>query len=162
MEPKVLNSPKNQEMARRTRNDQWALLERIAEHDPLWVCWWDKLGRHSQIEERPDDLEVCDLITTTELNRWIGESGTHPDWIKVGSWSEERCATPVRITEAGRSALATRDQFDMEPVHGGLFQPGWVCIPSAGVVDDGESSGRLTVSHPASAFSSLPIPDRML
>ena len=130
MEPKVRESPRERDWARAIRDRQWALLERIAEHDPLWVCWWDKFGRHTRTEERPDDLEVLDVISSIELGMWIGERGPHADWIEEGPWSEERCAAPVRITAAGRAALETRDRFDMEPVYGGFVEPGWVCIPT--------------------------------
>ena len=129
MEPKALESPKDREMARRIRNRQWAVLEQIAERDPLWICWWDQWGRHSQIEERPNDLAVFCLLDSNELLLWFGPSGPHADWVEVGPWSEERYAAPVRITAAGRSALEARDQYDMGPVSGGMVEPGWVCIP---------------------------------
>lgn len=131
MEPKVLNSSEDRAIARQIRDNQWAVLERIAEHDPLWICWWDKDGRHSKIEERPDDLAVFSLLKSNELSLWLGPSGPHADWIEVGPWSEERYAAPVRLTSAGRSALEAKDQYDMEPVLGGMVEPGWVCIPQA-------------------------------
>ena len=150
MEPKALESPKDREMARRIRNRQWAMLERIAERDPLWVCWWDKWGQHSQIEERPDDLEVFCLLSSNERFQWFGPGGPHADWIEVGPWSEERCAAPVRITAAGRSALAARDQYDMEPVSWGMVEPGWVCIPKREArVRAGALSGTSGLGGPA-------------
>ena len=150
MEPKALKSPKDREIARQIRNSQWELLERIAEHDPLWVCPWDKERRHSQIEERPNDLAVYCLLASNDLFMWFGETGPHADWIEIGPWSEERYASPVRITAAGRSALEARDQYDMEPVYGGLVEPGWVRIPKREArVRAGALSGTSGLGGPA-------------
>ena len=65
--PKILVSPEDQAMARYMRNRQWETLERIAEHNPLWICWWDKNRRHAKHDRRPDDLIVHGLITGMEL-----------------------------------------------------------------------------------------------
>ena len=47
----------------------------------------------------------------------------------IGEWSQERYASPVFITSDGRAALATRALYDLEPVEGGLVEPGWQAIP---------------------------------
>ena len=113
-------------MARRIRDHQWETLERIADKNPLYVCWWDKNRRHGRREHQPDDLKVCGLIDGMELVHWLK---THPEWTTTGDWSEERYAAPVWITEAGRTALENRHLYDMEPVKGGLVEPGWRAKP---------------------------------
>ena len=125
--PKILDSPKHQARARHIRNRQWETLERIADHNPLWICWWDKDRRHKKTDDQPDDLIVHGLITGVELAQWLQ---SHQDWTVVGDWCEERYAAPVWITDAGRDALANRDRYDMEPVLGGLVEPGWQCTPA--------------------------------
>ena len=138
MKPKKLTSDEDRAMARRERDFHWSILERIAKHDPLWICWWDKDRRHSErnpykkeTRTLPDDLLVLGLIGgSNEFLSWVGPNGQHPDWLEIGEWSDERYAAPVRLTDAGRAALADRDKYDMEPVHGGLVEPGFVCIPS--------------------------------
>ena len=127
MAPKILDSPEDQARARYMRNRQWETLERIAEHNPLWICWWDKNRRHAKHDRRPDDLIVHGLITGMELAQWLR---SHQDWTVVGEWSDERYAAPVWITDTGRHALANREHYDMEPVLGGMVEPGWQCVPA--------------------------------
>ena len=127
MEPKKLTDRTNRDMARHVRDRQWRILERIAVCNPLWICWWNKNGHHARSAELPNDLEVCGLIDGNELVQWLN---SHPDWTVIGDWSDERYAAPVRITDAGRAALADRAQFDMEPVDGGLVEPGWQAVPT--------------------------------
>ena len=126
-EPKMLTDEKNRRMARGIRDRQWEVLERIAalEPRPLFICWWDKNRRHPQ--PHPEDLKVCGLITGMELAAWLR---SHPDWTTVGEWDEERCAHPFRITPAGREALLQRQLYDLEPVVGGLVEPGWQAVPA--------------------------------
>ena len=57
--------------------------------------------------------------------------GAHPDWFVVGAWDDARYAQPVHLTEAGRLALTQRARYDLEPVRGGLVEPGWEAIPRA-------------------------------
>ena len=52
-----------------------------------------------------------------------------PDWTIIGEWSGERYARPVHITAAGLEALENRRLYDMEPVRGGLVEPGWQAVP---------------------------------
>ena len=125
MEPKILTDQPAREMARRIRDTQWLALERIAEHNPLYICWWNK-DRHHADQGGPDDLLVCGLIDGNELLDWLN---AHPDWRVIGEWSEERYAAPVYITDEGRAALANREQYDLEPIVGGLVEPGWEAIP---------------------------------
>ena len=86
-------------------------------------------------EHQPDDLKVCGLIDGMELVHWLK---THPEWTTTGDWSDERYAAPVWITEAGRTALENRHLYDMEPVEGGLVEPGWRAKPR----QQGYSSGH--------------------
>ena len=136
MTPRLKTDQRTRESARRIRDDHWRILERIAECDPLWICWWDKLGRHRRWDPQtglrvrnpdlPDDLLVFGLIDAGEFVNWV--RGRH-QWIEVGDWSDDRYAAPVRLNDAGRAALANRAAFDMEPVEGGLVEPGWQAIP---------------------------------
>ena len=126
-EPRQLTEDRDRDMARYIRDHQWRTLEQIAEHDPLWYCWWDKAGRHKKNEDRPADLKVSGLIDGMEILAWFR---SHPDWVEIGEWSDERYAAPIRITEAGREALQNRELYDMEPVTGGLVEPGWQATPA--------------------------------
>ena len=74
----------------------------------------------------PPDVWVCGLIKGMEILHWLE---AHPDWTQIGEWSDERYAVPVHITDSGRDALANRERYDMEPVEGGLVEPGWQVIP---------------------------------
>ena len=51
-EPKLRTDERSRRMARHIRDQQWQVLERIAEHNPLHVCWWDKNGRHKRKPSR--------------------------------------------------------------------------------------------------------------
>ena len=109
-------------MARAIRDGQWRFMERIAEHGTLWFTPWNKSRR----EEAADELREG-LIGGMELLDWVER---HKDWFESGEWSSERDARPYRLTDAGRAALADRATYDMEPVYGGLVEPGWRAIPS--------------------------------
>ena len=126
-QPRILTEDKDRQMARRIRDQQWNILERIAQQDPqpLFICWWNKDRRHR--EPYPEDLKVCGLINGMELANWLR---SHPDWTEVGEWDKERCAQPVRITDAGRQALGEREKYDLEPVMGRLVEPGWQAKPA--------------------------------
>ena len=126
MTPKVLTDPEARARARWIRDWQWAVAERIAATDPLWICWWNK-NRHHDEATAPSDLLICGLIDGSELAQWLN---SHPDWWVIGEWDADRYAAPVSITEAGRAALANRSAFDSEPVNGGLVEPGWTCSPA--------------------------------
>ena len=125
MEPKILTKVAARRTARHDRNYQWLTLEQIAEHDPLYICWWDKHGRFKN-KEVPADTRVCGLISANTILSWLN---AHPDWIVIGEWDDERYAAPVWITGAGREALENRHLYDMEPVAGGMIEPGWLCTP---------------------------------
>ena len=124
--PKILIDERSRERARYTRDSQWQVLERIAGQNPLYICWWDKNRRHDKKNPR-EDLLVCGLITGMELAAWLN---SHEDWTRVDEWSDERCAHPFHITDAGREALLNQQQFDMEPVIGGMVEPRWQAIPT--------------------------------
>ena len=124
--PKTLTDDPARAMARRIRNFQWETLERIAEHNPLYICWWNKNSHHNE-KNSPNDLMVCGLIDGSELVHWLK---AHPDWTVVDDWSDERYAAPVYITDTGREALRNREQYDMEPVEGGMIDPGWQAVPT--------------------------------
>jgi len=132
--PKRLTSYRDRKMARCQRDQQWAFMERVAALGMLWVCWWNK-DRHHQPSPSAqyadgsgyrDDLLVCGLIDGCELSEWLN---SHKDWWIIGEWSDERYAAPVQLTDAGRSVLENRAQYDMERVTGGLIEPGWECTP---------------------------------
>jgi hypothetical protein len=125
--PRVLTTDDDRQMARQMRDKQWAFADRVAQHGTVWCCWWNKSGRHDTSKPLADDLMVCSLLTGMELLEWLQ---SHPDWWVIGEWSDDRYAAPVTITDAGRAALAERDIYDMEPVYGGLVEPGWQCIPA--------------------------------
>lgn len=129
--------------ARRTRDEQWRFAEKVARLGVVWVCWWDKYHRHREERGRdgtwhcwidrersgpPDEnFESYGLICGVELLRWLK---SHRDWWKIGRWSEKRCASPVRITDAGRAALLEREKYDMEPLDCGMVEPGWTVVPA--------------------------------
>lgn len=117
--------PALQRIARRIRDAQWALLEKAAQHDPLIWCWWDKAGRYRN--SRPDNVHVSGLITSMEDMAWFRR---HPDWLNIGEWDDALYGAPITITDAGRQALANRALYDMEPVEGGMVEPGWICTPA--------------------------------
>ena len=125
--PKRLTEPHQRETARRIRDHHWRVLERAGELDPLWCCWWDKRGFH---KPPAVDVESFCLLSGMEFLDWI--QNDHPDWVEIGEWDDERYAAPVRLTAAGRDALAHRERYDMEPVRGGLVNPGWEAIPAEG------------------------------
>jgi len=122
MKPKRFNSKADREHARRIRDGQWALMRRVAELGTLWFCVWNKKHRPTL----PDE-ERCGLIDGMEYLEWMG---THPDWWIQGEWSDERYAFPLQLTDAGRTALEEWEKYDLEPVTGGMVEPGWVKFPS--------------------------------
>lgn len=121
MRPKKLTSRRDRQTARYTRDFQWKFTEKVAEHDPLWFCVWNK----KKLPEGPDEMRCC-LLTGMDVLSW---TDAHKDWFVFGEWSEERYALPVRLTDAGRLALAEREKYDMEPVNGGLVEPGFIVTP---------------------------------
>jgi hypothetical protein len=115
-------------------------MERVNDLGTLWICWWNKDRHHerSPLAQYPDgsgyrnDLLVCGLIDGMELLEWLH---SHKDWWVIGEWSDERYAAPVSLTEAGRLALTEREKYDMEPVTGGLVEPGWIATPTERTYD---------------------------
>jgi hypothetical protein len=122
MKPKRLSDKTSRMIARRKRDGQWEFMERVAREGIVWMCPWDKRGRH----KNGDGVFVFGLIGSNEFYHWLD---AHKDWWKRGRWSEKRCARSIRITEAGRKALANRDQYDMEEIHGGMVEPGYIVRP---------------------------------
>ena len=125
MPPKLLTKTAARRSARHDRNHQWDTLERIAQHNPLWICWWDKDNRFKN-RDVPADTKVCSLLTANTILSWLNG---HPEWTVIGEWDDSRYAAPVWITDAGREALQNRHLYDMEPVSGGMIEPGWLCTP---------------------------------
>jgi hypothetical protein len=123
MKPKKLTNASARRTARVMRDDQWRFMEMVADHGTLWFCNWNKSGR----DEAADELRTS-LIGGMNIGAWID---AHPDWFVVGEWSDARYAMPVQLTDAGRAALADRAPYDMEPIMGGMVEPGWTAIPSA-------------------------------
>jgi hypothetical protein len=124
MPPRVFADQDARDRARYTRDSQWRFMERVANSGTIWFCPWDKEGKFS--DAVPVDVQVCGLIDGMDLFNWFA---AHPDWWMIGEWSDDRYARPVSLTEAGRAALLERDLYDMEPVTGGLVEPGWQATP---------------------------------
>ena len=120
-EPRHLTDDTSRKMARYSRDRQWRFMSRIVDHGTLWFCVWNK--RH--LDEKPDEWRDC-LISGMEILEWMNR---HPDWFVNGEWNDDRYAFPVQLTDAGRAALHERQKYDMEPVFGGLVEPGWQAIP---------------------------------
>lgn len=120
--PKILTSREQRRQARWTRDRQWQFMERVAEHNRLWFCVWNK----DHLPEQPDEWRDG-LITGMEIQEWMAR---HRDWFVIGRWNEKRYARPIRLTDGGRAVLGNRDAHDMGPVFGGLVEPGWQCVPA--------------------------------
>ena len=120
--PKALTSPDDHAMARRIRDAHWHFMQRVADLGTCWLCCWNQHG----FSEGPDEYRTP-LLSGMPLSAWMH---THPEWWDIGVWDDTRHAQTVRLTDAGREALAHRGQYDMEPVTGGLVEPGWVCTPT--------------------------------
>ncbi len=123
MEPKRLTDRVSRRIARNERNGQWEFMERVAKEGVVWMCPWDKYNRHTG-----DGVYVFGLIGSTEFLQWLD---SHRDWWIRGRWSEKRCARSIRLTDAGRKALNNRGEYDMEPIYGGMVEPGYVVVPAA-------------------------------
>lgn len=100
------------------RDAQWAFAEKVATHGTVWFCVWNKARRPELVDEQRHGL-----IDGLEMLEWIN---SHPDWWVLGEWSDERYALPVQLTDTGSASLADRARYDLEPVTGGLVEPGWV------------------------------------
>lgn len=124
VKPKNLRKRSDRDYARWMRNHQWMFVEKIAEFGVVWFCPWDKYRKH----EHPAENEEVDGPIGYGILDWMC---SHREWFEQGRWSEKRCARPIRLTEAGLTALANWHLYDMEPVFGGLVEPGWRCVPSA-------------------------------
>lgn len=120
-EPKRLTSRDWRRRARSTRDAQWAFMEKIAALGVLWFCCWNKLGK----PELADEVRTS-LFGGMALNDWMFR---HRAWFRIGRWNEERYASPIRLKPAGRRALRQRWRYDLEPVFGGMVEPGWQAIP---------------------------------
>jgi hypothetical protein len=120
--PKRLTSREARRIARCTRDFQWTFMEKCAEFGTLWFSPWNKYRR----EELPGELRCC-LLTGVDVLNWMG---AHPDWFVEGEWNDARDARPISLTAAGRAALANREPYDMEPIHGGLVEPGYIVTPA--------------------------------
>lgn len=122
MQPKRLTDRTMRMIARRERDGQWEFMERVAREGIVWMCPWDKYRRHKD----GDGVYVFGLIGSNEFYHWLD---SHKDWWIRGRWSEKRCARSIRITDAGRRALKSRERYDMEPIFGGMVEPGYVVTP---------------------------------
>ena len=123
--PKNLDDKKWwREHARQIRNTQWRLMERMEERGTLWICPWNKRRLPTQADEFRDGL-----LGWMEKGTWFEK---HADWFLIGEWNEDRDARPYQLTNAGREALNNRELYDMEPVEGGMVNPGWQATPIPG------------------------------
>jgi|ERR1043165_973860 hypothetical protein len=118
---KILNDKQQRQFARNERDSQWEFMERVEREGVVWMCPWDKYHRHGT-----DGVYVYGLLGSNEFLYWLN---SHKEWWKRGRWSAKRCASSIRITDAGRAALKNRDLYDMEPIHGGMMEPGYIVTP---------------------------------
>lgn len=125
-ERKQVSDPVMREIARRIRDWQWEFADKAALYGAVWLCVWDKERRHEPKEKREPNLVVTGLIDGMELLQWLD---AHRDWWEIGEFSDKRYALPVSLTALGREAIAQRELYDMEPVRGGLVEPGWEAVP---------------------------------
>ena len=116
------NAVSTPQEARAIRDEQWRFMERVEELGGVWWTPWNKSRRQQLADEQRD----C-LLSGMERREWFD---AHPDWWAIGEWSSEREACLIELTEAGRTALVQRHLYDMEPVTGGLVEPGWSCVPA--------------------------------
>lgn len=123
------------EVARRIRDEQWKIMETAAANGgEVRICPWDEKkvwteGRgYHRLDPIPGEFRF-DLLGFMETFSWFDRA--HPDWFTVdeADWDEERQTHLYRLTDAGRAALADRERYDMEPVEGGLVEPGWQTVP---------------------------------
>jgi hypothetical protein len=121
MKPRKLTSRRDREMGRRIRNFHWKFMERLQREGTIHVCVWNKYG----LEERQNEL-MLDMVSGCELLEWMSD---HRDWFIIGKQDEARWTNPIALTEVGKLALSERKKYDMEPVKGGLFEPGFEVIP---------------------------------
>jgi len=129
--PVLREDEQSRQTARHIRDEQWRFMERAEEHNPLWFCVWNKARK----PEKPDEMR-CGLMDGMETLAW---ADAHPDWFIIGEWDDARYARPVKLTEAGREALANRAKYDLEPAEWGMVEPGWCAIPLP--AGQGESDG---------------------
>lgn len=116
------SDPLARERARAIRDHDWEIMERMRDLGTLWFSPWNKDRR----PESADELRVSLISGLEIMNRW----GQHEDWFDIGEWDDDRAARPVRLTEAGLQALCQRHLYDLEPVLGGLVEPGWAATPT--------------------------------
>lgn len=119
---KKLVDEASRQRARAIRDRQWSFMERLAREGTVHVCTWNKYRQ----EERRDELRLC-LLSGNEL---LGRIDAHRDWFVIGPQNQERWTNPVSLSDAGRIALDNRHRYDLEPVRGGLVEPGWEAIPA--------------------------------
>jgi len=119
---KRLKTRQERRIARNVRDSQWRFMERVAREGIVWTCPWDKYRRH----KNGDGVYVFGLLGSNEFLHWLH---SHKDWWKTGRWSEKRCAKSIRITDVGLRALANRELYDMEPICGGMVEPGYIVMP---------------------------------
>lgn len=134
--PKDLSGERRwRETARRIRDEQWRIMEAAAANGgAVRICPWDKkrVWRNGQgyhhLDPIPGEFRFS-LLSFMETFSWFDMD--HPDWFTTddADWDEERQTHLYRLTDAGRRALEERDRHDMEPVKGGLVEPGWQCVP---------------------------------
>jgi hypothetical protein len=121
MKPRRLIDRMSRIRARCERDSQWEFMERVALEGIVWICPWDKYKRHDG-----DGVHVFGLLGSNEFYHWLD---SHKDWWRHGRWSDKRCARSIRLTQVGREALANRGLYDMEPICGGMVEPGYIVTP---------------------------------
>jgi hypothetical protein len=123
MKPRRRTDKSARAQARNIRDYHWEIMEKIAENGALRVCLWDK----KRLEQQPDEVRMG-LISGMEWMNWVNR---HRGWFQISrAYDDARDTRLMKLTEAGRRALRNRVRYDMEPVEGGLVEPGWVAVPA--------------------------------
>lgn len=122
MSPRRITDNISMQIARRTRDDMWVLMDRLARQGIVHVCTWNKNRR----PQGRNELR-CGLLDWFGYASWIHR---HRPWFRYGCWDRRRDTFPMSLTPAGRIALRRRSpRDDRSMVYGGLVEPGYQVQP---------------------------------
>jgi hypothetical protein len=118
MKPRRLNTRYHRESARRHRDFDWAFMRRIARQGIVHYSPWNKNRLPTGRNEYRDGL-----IGGLE---WWGWVKRHRTWFCWSAWDPQRQTYAFSLTRIGKK-IARRPprRFDLEPVYGGLVEPGY-------------------------------------
>lgn len=120
--PPKLNDPWERQAARRGREMDWALMERLA-RAPVHICLWNKYHK----VERRNELMLC-MMGGVDFMTWVRE---HRSWFGHGAYNRTRTTFQFWLTPAGRAAVRRRDpRHDNAVTNGGLVEPGYQVMPA--------------------------------